>query len=351
MSDRLIRNAYESAVTMTAVLLAWSIALWLEGAAGLHTDSVVLAVVLTVTLARTQRTADRRGRLTALALLPAVAALCALVGRLIAAHYWLGAAVFTAGLSLAVWIRRYGPAATRAGTLITLPLVALLVVPGPALPPGAQHALVNWAWSALIGVLAWSCVCLVQTLADTYGPWPAEAEPAGPRRVSRLRPRPSTRMAVQMAVGVAASFALGRLLYGEHWPWPVLTAYVVVSGNRGRTDVLRKGVERLLGACAGTLLATGVAAAGLSGRTAVAVMFAVLAVALWLRPLDYAYWAAGMTTALSLLLGWFGQDAEGLLPTRLGGIAVGALLSVGASWYLLPVQRPSWRRRTTERVA
>ncbi len=80
-------------------------------------------------------------------------------------------------------------------------------------------------------------------------------------------------------------------------------------------------------------------------------MFAVLAVALWLRPLNYAFWAAGMTTALSLLLGYFGQDAASLLPTRLAGIAVGAILSVGASWYLLPVQRPSWRRRTTERVA
>ncbi|ANP49686.1 hypothetical protein J2Z21_004825 [Streptomyces griseochromogenes] len=329
---------------MTAVLLSWSIALWLEGAAGLHTDSVVLAVVLTVTLARTQRTAAGRGRLTALVLLPAVAAVCALVGRLIAAHYWLGAAVFTAGISLAIWIRRYGPAATGAGTLITLPLVALLVVPGPTLPADARHALVNWAWSALIGVLAWSSVCLTQTLADRYGPRPAEADPARPRRASRLRPRPSTRMAVQMAAAVAASFALGRLLYDDHWPWLVLTAYVVASGNRGRTDVVRKGVERLVGACAGTLLATGVAAAGIGGHAAVAVLLAVLAVALWLRPLNYAYWAAGMTTALSLLLGYFGQDAASLLPTRLAAITVGAALSVSAAWWLLPVQERRPRR-------
>ncbi|MFI8242146.1 FUSC family protein [Streptomyces sp. NPDC085866] len=336
---------------MTAVLLSWSIALWLEGAAGLHTDSVVLAVVLTVTLARTQRTADTRSRLRALALLPAVSAVCALVGRLIATHYCLGAAVFTAGISLAIWIRRYGPVATGAGTLITLPLVALLVVPGPALPPKAQGELVSWAWSALIGALAWASVWLVQTAADRYGPWPAVADPGTPRRPSRLRPRPSTRMAVQMAVGVAASFALGRLLYGDHWPWLVLTAYVVASGNRGRTDVLRKGVERFVGACAGTLLATGVAAAGITGHTAMVVLFAVLPVALWLRPLTYASWAAGMTTALSLLLGYFGQDAQSLLSTRLAAIAFGAVLSVGVSWFLLPVQRKSWRRRTARRPA
>ncbi|MER6126341.1 hypothetical protein ABT173_27720 [Streptomyces sp. NPDC001795] len=46
-----------------------------------------------------------------------------------------------------------------------------------------------------------------------------------------------------------------------------------------------------------------------------------------------------MTTALSLLLGYFGQDAQSLLPTRLEAIAVGAVLSVAAAWWLLPVPK------------
>ncbi|MEU5597811.1 FUSC family protein [Streptomyces sp. NPDC020298] len=339
MTAKLIRNAYEAALTMTAVLLCWSAALWLERTAGLHTDVLVLAVALTLTLSSTQRTANTRRRLTALLLLPATAAVAQLLGRLIATHYAAGAAAYTAAISLAIWLRRYGPTASKAGTLMTLPLVALLVVPGPALPPESQDALVSWAWSALIGVLACVCVWLVQALADRYGPWPTEAEATEPRRASRLHPRPSTRMAVQMAAAVAAAFALGRLLFDHHWPWLVLTAYVAASGNRGRTDVLRKGVERLAGACAGTLLATVVAAAGVTGRASVVLMFAVLAVALWLRPLNYAYWAAGMTTALSLLLGYFGQDASSLLPTRLEGIALGAALSVASAWWLLPVPK------------
>ncbi|MFF3513337.1 FUSC family protein [Streptomyces sp. NPDC002573] len=274
-----------------------------------------------------------------------------LLGRLLAQHYAVGAAVYTAAIWSAIWRRRYGPAAAKAGTLITLPLVALLVVPGPALPPRAQGGLVNWAWSALIAVSACGCVWLVQELGDRYGPWRPDPEPAVPRRVSRLRPRPSTRMAVQMAAAVAVAFLLGRLLFDHHWPWAVLTAYLTANGNRGRTDVLRKGLERFAGALAGTLLATGVAAAGISGRTAVAVMFAVLAVALWLRPLSDAYWAAGMTTTLSLLLGYFGENAQDLLPTRLAAIAGGAVLSVAAAWWLLPGRgRPTarsgrpWRR-------
>jgi hypothetical protein len=53
-----------------AVLLSYSLALWLEDAAALHTDVLVLAVALTLTLARTQRTADAHGRLMACVLLP-----------------------------------------------------------------------------------------------------------------------------------------------------------------------------------------------------------------------------------------------------------------------------------------
>ncbi|MFJ9538677.1 FUSC family protein [Streptomyces sp. NPDC101225] len=339
MTAQLIRNAYEAALTMTAVLISWAAALAIEGAAGLHTDVLVLAVVLTLTLASGQRGAGTRRRLTALVVLPVAAGASIFVGRLIASHHVVGAAVFTAGIALAIWIRRYGPAATRAGTLLTLPLIALLVVPGPALPPGAQSGLVTWLWSALTGVLACCSVWLVQALGDRFGPWRAEPVPERPARRSRLHPRPSTRMALQMAAGVAAAFTVGYLLFDDHWPWVVLTAYVAASGNRGRTDVLRKGIERLAGACAGTLLAAGVAAAGSTGHTSVALTFAVLAVALWLRPLAYAYWAAGMTCALSLLLGYYGQNAQHLLPTRLEGIAAGAVLSVASAWWLLPVPR------------
>ncbi|MFD8720544.1 FUSC family protein [Streptomyces sp. NPDC059629] len=339
MTVKLIRNAYEAGLTMAAVLLCWGSALALEGAAGLHTDVLVLAVALTLTLAASQRTADTRRRLTALVLLPMTTGASIFLGRLIASHYPVGAAVYTAGMALAIWIRRYGPAATKAGTLIALPLVALLVVPGPALPPETQSGLVTWGWSALIAALACATVWLVHGLADRFGPWRPDPAPTPPPRRSRLHPRPSTRMALQMAAGIAAAFTLGRLLFDDHWPWVVLTAYVAASGNRGRTDVLRKGIERLIGACVGTLLATGLAAAGITGHTAVALMFTVLTIALWLRPLNYAYWAAGMTCALSLLLGYFGQSAAILLPIRLEGIAVGAVLSVASAWWLLPVAK------------
>ncbi|MFJ8612579.1 hypothetical protein ACIRH0_36130 [Streptomyces sp. NPDC093675] len=115
---------------------------------------------------------------------------------------------------------------------MTLPLVALLVVSGAALPPEAQRGAAGWVWSAVIGVPACCCVWL-EWAGDRFGPWRAEDRPVPPRRDSRLRPRPGTRMALQMAAAVAAAFALGWLFFGHHWPWLVLTAYVAASGNRG----------------------------------------------------------------------------------------------------------------------
>ncbi|WP_329238473.1 hypothetical protein [Streptomyces canus] len=50
------------------------------------------------------------------ALLPAAAALSILVGCLIAAHHVIGAVVFTVGMPAPVRIRRYGRAATKAGS-------------------------------------------------------------------------------------------------------------------------------------------------------------------------------------------------------------------------------------------
>jgi uncharacterized membrane protein YccC len=84
----------------------------------------------------------------------------------------------------------------------------------------------------------------------------------------------------------------------------------------------------------------------------VAVMFAALAVATWLREFSYAWWAGCVTAVLSLLYGWFGQAPGGLLDTRLEGIAVGAALGIAASWLILPVRTHDVaRRRTADALA
>jgi hypothetical protein len=153
-------------------------------------------------------------------------------------------------------------------------------------------------------------------------------------------------MALQMAAALAGAFAAGRSAFGFHWTWTVLTAFIVSSGNRGRGDVTQKAVLRIGGAVGGTLIATVLANAfPAHDNWSVVVIFAVLAVAVWLRPISYAFWAAGMTAALALLYGFFGEQGSHLLLERLEGILLGAVIAVAAAWLVLPIRNVDVIRR------
>jgi hypothetical protein len=347
-----------AAVTMAAALSSYGCALALEHAAHLHTGVLVLAVVLAVTLSRTDRAGTFRQRLQAAALLPVVAVAAREVGTLLVSRADLGDTLFVAAVAGSIWLRRFGPGAARAGTLIALPFIALLTT--PAAPGVAREGV--W-WAAVIGLIACGCVALAQWLAARTGfiaavlaPAPGHASPTagGGGRAARGRRLPaSTRMAIQMAAALALAFAGGRWLFGVHWPWPVLSAFVVCSGNRGREDVLHKSGLRLAGAATGTAAATLLAGRIAPGSdVSVVLIFVLLGLAVWLRGFSYAYWATGVTGVLALLYGYYGQNASGLLPDRLEGILLGAALGVAVSWTLLPVRTSDvLRRRTSEALA
>jgi uncharacterized membrane protein YccC len=145
-------------------------------------------------------------------------------------------------------------------------------------------------------------------------------------------------MATQMAVALTLAFALGGILSPKHWGWVVLTAFIVSSGNRGRADVLWKGLLRLAGAAGGTVLASLIGHAFAAGDArAVAAIFVLLWIASWLRAFNYAFWAAGMTAVLALLFDYYGDTGPDLLPQRLAAILLGSILAVGAAWFVFPV--------------
>jgi uncharacterized membrane protein YccC len=160
-------------------------------------------------------------------------------------------------------------------------------------------------------------------------------------------------MAAQLGLALGAAFLVGHLAFGRHWPWVVITAYIVSSGNRGRGDVVYKGILRLVGAAVGTVAATLLAGAFPPGDdVAIVAIFAVLAVGTWLRSISYAYWAGCVTAMLSLLYGYFGQTGASLLGARMAGIGVGAVIAVAAAWLLLPIRTTDvLRRRTADALA
>jgi uncharacterized membrane protein YccC len=78
----------------------------------------------------------------------------------------------------------------------------------------------------------------------------------------------------------------------------------------------------------------------LAGHPSVAItmIFVVLAVAGSLRARSYAWWAGGVTAALSLLWGHYGHNAQALLPLRMEGVVIGAAIAIASSWWVLPVK-------------
>lgn len=326
-------------IATAAMLLSFGSGLLLERAARLNVDIVFLTVVLSMSLTRTQRGSDRRRRAVNVVVLPLVAVAAGEIGRVMLHHQNLGDTMFVVALSAGIWLRRFGALATRVGALVAMPFIALMVTPLPAPPTdaapwwGAVATLIALAWSWITEALAVRVGFMRLDPAAAKGHAPA-AKPAARRKGLPV----SDRMALQMALSLGGAFALGRWLFPHHWPWMVLTAFIVTSGNRGRGDVVHKALLRFVGAATGTI-----AAALLAGLfpphapAAVGVILATLAVATWLRMISYAYWAGCVTAVLSVLYGYFGEDSAKLLPTRLEEIVLGALLAVAVAWFVFPI--------------
>jgi uncharacterized membrane protein YccC len=149
----------------------------------------------------------------------------------------------------------------------------------------------------------------------------------------------STRTALQLALALTTALAAGHLLFGPHWQWCAISAMVVNLGTAGRGDLALKGIERGLGAMAGTIAAAILAAwVQPRGTACIVVIFIVLALASALRRHGYAFYAGGITMVLSLLYGYFGESAQDLLLIRLQALALGAAIAVATGWFLLPVR-------------
>ncbi len=342
-----------AAVAMAATVAGFGAARLVEVHAHQDLDLGILAVFLAVTLARTERSTRSASPATTAVILALSAAAASEVGHLMSRSDDLGDGLFVATLAAAVWIRRFGPGWTKAGTVLSLPFVAALVT------PYVPHAgFERDAWSAVMAVIVLGCVLATEALAYRTGllvrpgsPAPRPAVPDTDAQATRPLLAPSTRLALQMAVALAAAFVVGRHFYPDHWSWPVLTAYIVGSGNRGRADVLYKSVLRTAGAVVGTVAATGISGQFPAGdKMSVVLIFAVLGLGSWLRSFNYAYWAACMTAALALLYGYFGQSGPGLLEQRLQGILAGAACGLCAAWFVFPVRTGQVVRRRTSNL-
>lgn len=368
----LLRNGTAALVATAAAAAACATMLWIGMAVASTGSPAVLATVVALSLSR-RTFASRTEFARSAALLPVIGLAAGAVGWLLLAVPPVGAALFVAGMSVPIWMRRFGPRAARLGGLVALPLTAVLVAPVPPSPGVPAWLAALLALIAGVVAVLWVAVARevlrlipnergrmergrpenprVQQHGDTRGAVRAAATgPSGPRRLPA-----STRMALQMAVALSAAFVVGWAVFPDHFMWVVLTAFLVCSGNRGRADVLHKSVLRVVGALGGTVGAVVLAALlpRATGPGVVVAIFVALFVGTWLRPVSYAFWALAVTLALSLLQELTGTATltgeAGLLVERVVAIVVGAILGIAASWFLLPIRSMDvLRRRLSE---
>jgi hypothetical protein len=335
------RNAL---VSMAAVLASFGLTYWLCMRFSVGPSPAILAVALSMGLARKPEHLTVRAWLVRLVALPCIGLAVAFVGLLFLRAPVLGATLFSVAIAASIWLRNFGERAAAIGRIVAIPFIMILAVP-MRIDAGSQALTIMWVAAA--GTIAFVVSSAVSSAAIRL-----RLEPAPPSSLHVARePREgtlqvATRMALQMLVALVAAFAIGMLLFPQHWPWVVLSAFIVCSGAIGRGDAIHKALLRLTGAVAGTLCASLVALVVFPNPVAYAAcVFSVLFLGLWLRQINYVFWAACATLVFALLLGAHGAGGLELFVLRVAGIAVGALCAVAATWFVFPIRTEHVVRR------
>ncbi|UFR07599.1 FUSC family protein [Streptomyces sp. Go40/10] len=168
---------------------------------------------------------------------------------------------------------------------------------------------------------------------------PEEPEPAGLQR-------PTTRAALQVAVGSSLAIAGGELLSSQRWYWAVLTCWIVFLNTASTGEILVKGYRRLLGTVLGVV--AGIGLAGLVGHhtwTAFALVLLFIFAMFYTAPLSYTLMSFFVTAMLGLLYTLLNTYSMSVLVLRIEETALGAACGVIAAAVVLPIHTD---RRTND---
>ncbi|MFF5256168.1 FUSC family protein [Streptomyces leeuwenhoekii] len=166
-----------------------------------------------------------------------------------------------------------------------------------------------------------------------------------PEEPTGLR-RPTTRAAVQVAVGSSLAIAGGEMLSTQRWYWAVLTCWIVFLNTASTGEILVKGYRRLLGTVFGVV--AGIVLAGLVGQhtwTAFGLVLVFIFAMFYTAPLSYTLMSFFVTAMLGLLYTLLHTYSASVLLLRVEETALGAACGVVAAALVLPIHTD---RRTNE---
>ncbi|MDQ1042831.1 hypothetical protein QFZ76_001067 [Streptomyces sp. V4I2] len=158
--------------------------------------------------------------------------------------------------------------------------------------------------------------------------------------------RPTTRAAVQVAVGSSLAIVGGEFLSSHRWYWAVLTCWIVFLNTASTGEILVKGYRRLLGTVFGVV--AGIVLAALVGQhtwTAFALVLLCVFAMFYTAPLSYTLMSFFVTAALGVLYTLLHTYSASVLLLRVAETALGAACGIVAAAFVLPVHTD---RRTNE---
>ncbi|MFF4116782.1 FUSC family protein [Streptomyces sp. NPDC001714] len=150
--------------------------------------------------------------------------------------------------------------------------------------------------------------------------------------------RPTTRAAVQVAVGSSLAIVGGEFLSAQRWYWAVLTCWIVFINTSSTGEILVKGYRRLLGTVLGVV--AGIGLAGLVGHhtwTAFGLVLLFIFAMFYSAPLSYTLMSFFVTAMLGLLYTLLNTYSLDVLVLRVAETALGAVCGVIAAAVVLPV--------------
>ncbi len=347
-SSALLKALRAAAPGMAGTLASFLLTYALCVRFGTNNSPAILSVVLSIGLTRSLQQHGFRVLLRRIVTIPVIALGGALVGALFLHAPAVAAIVFVLGMGASVALRRFGRSAAAIGGVIALTLMAMLIVPAPI--DRSAGIPVTVALVIAAAIIAQLCSWAAGYIGTRAGWTPPVGTPRPPRESNRSdaagRFAPTDRMALQMIVALALAFGIGMTAFRMHWPWVVLSAFIVTSGAIGRGDALYKALLRIGGAILGTFVAEVLRFVHIGNSLEYAiVMFAVLFVGMWLRPINYAYWAACTTLLFGLILDPQSGSSFSVFGFRVICIVIGAACGVAATWFVVPIRSSHVVRR------
>ncbi|WP_420041516.1 FUSC family protein [Gordonia sp. MP11Mi] len=169
---------------------------------------------------------------------------------------------------------------------------------------------------------------------DEPNRWANRAEPAMRRRFWETW-RPTSRMAVQVAVATTLATAVGEAISASRWYWAVLTAFLVFIGTTTRGAVLTRAYRRVLGTTLGVIVGFAVTWIA-DGNPTVLALCCVVCVffVIYLGPLNYAVLAFFITLLIASMYGLLGVLNRQVLEWRVEETAAGAAVGVAAAFLI-----------------